>query len=178
MEHRGSRMQELAQTAMGRLATSQQELMELDRGDDFKDAVLDEHPLCEHGFTEKGENGMVRMDETGVQTAMSTLFKVYPSARFWDFKPVGLEVIESTLFDHSQAAFRMSLDQRAEIFAEQFARDPSIVGCRIELHDVSTSLATPGGPSPSISVYLYRSGEELSDVSVPITIRIIWRSNF
>jgi len=173
-------MQHIANTARGRLAKNQQELLKIAMGSSqFKEENMD-HLLCEFGFsvidTDGGGEVIRRMDDIVFKTCLMTLMKSRPSAQLWDITPLA-EYKEEGLLVESTEAFRMTFEQKAMFLQDEFMRRPAMAGFRIEYHNIGTKKGGFDNP-PSVSFYVYETVEDFSDSYVPVDIKVRYRANF
>lgn len=136
------------------------------------------HPLCEVGFYEYAEEGIARMSDIVFKATMLTLAKARPSAHLWDVVPDTPHTKEA-VFMNSPEAFRLSFEDRAALFTEEFLRRPKMVGFRWELHGLEGTTDGASKISPSASLWIYEAEGDLSDgIEVPVIITVRYRSNF
>jgi hypothetical protein len=169
-------MLHIANTAHGRIARNQEELLRIANSSSaFKEERL-EHPLCETGFNDYSDSGLERMTPDSFKMCVVTLLKSRPAWRYFDVIP-GVSYTKTTILDHAIEGFRMSFDQKAQFLSEEFAMRPKMVGFKLELHNVDTTAGTSTG-RPSLSCTIYESEEELDDRYVPVEIECRYRTTF
>lgn len=132
-----------------------------------------EHFCNAVGFVKNGPTGFERMDFDLMARTVFTILKTRPSWRMWDFVP-SCEFVAEEFLIKSPEAFRLSYRERAELVAEAFSRDDSIVGFKMELHNVD------GEPNQvsSLSLTFYKTTEVLESPSVPLSPIVSWRPRF
>lgn len=174
-----SRAQQFAGTARGRQAASQQELVKMAKGPGGLKEAYVEHPTTQVGFIQEVDGQPVRMNYEAFRRTIATLFKVYPTARVWDIYPTDAAYSETCIMEKAPEGFRMTMDNKAELLADEFRSRPLMSGFRLELHNISsqTGEKSPAGP-PSMSLYVYDLDTDPEGFLVPVTIKVNYRPNF
>ncbi len=170
-------MRHLANSARGRLAETQDDLLKIAMDHSTMQTESFEHPICETGFSEYGEDGFVRMyDMTFLGTILSIL-KSRPSAHLWDVVPA-IPYEEVSLLREAPEGFRFSFRDKAQFLKDEFMRRPNMVGFKIELHGVSSTTDRFSDERPSLSISIYESVDALDDTCIPVSIKVKYRNNF
>jgi hypothetical protein len=168
-------MQHLANTARGKLARTQNDLLKIAMGSSNFQEEMFEHPICEVGFSVYAEDGLRRMSDLEFFQAIMTLLKSRPSSHLWDIVP-DVPYVQDAILVESPEAFRMSFEEKAQFLKDEFLRRPKMVGFKMELHNVDRRVNK--GVAPSVSFTIYESSDDLSDTVVPVSIRTRYRTNF
>lgn len=170
-------MQHLANTARGKLAKTQQDLLKIAQNTSPIQTEMMEHPICEVGFAMYGEDGICRMDDMSFVRTLMTLFKSRPAARLWDVVP-DCPYIEDHILTQSPEAYRMTFEEKAIFLKDEFLRRPRMVGFKLELHNIERKTDSGGGGQASVSFTIYESSDDLGDAAVPVSIKSVYRTNF
>jgi hypothetical protein len=169
-------MQHIANSAPGMHARNQQELLELAMGSSSFTEESIEHPLCEIGFGDYGENGIERMTPLNFKMSILSLLKSRPTWRYIDIIPE-VPYKREDVFNKAVQGYRMSFDQKAQFLSDQFAVRPNMVGFRLELHEVDSQTSN-NRIKPSLSCIIYEAEEDVIDQIVPVVINCMYRTNF
>jgi hypothetical protein len=170
-------MQHLSNTARGRLAQNQQDLLRIAMNSSpIKEENL-EHPICEVGFSEYTESGLERMSDYTFLRMLTTLFKLRPASRLWDVVP-DVPYTEDRILIESPEAFKMSFEEKAQFLKDEFLRRPKMVGFKMELHNVERKTDRGSTGEPSVSFTVYEANDDLGGAVIPVTIRTRYRTNF
>lgn len=174
-----SRAQQFAGTARGRQAATQQELVKMAKGPGGLKEAFVEHPVVQVGFIQEVDGQPIRMNYDAFRRTIATLFKVYPTARLWDIFPTDAAYSETLIMDRAPEGFRMTMDDKAELLADEFRSRPLMSGFRLELHNVGsqTGERSPAGP-PSLSIAVYELDVDPEGYLTPVTIKVNYRPNF
>jgi len=168
-------MHHIANSARGRMAKNQQELLQIAmNSSSFKDEDMS-HLICEVGFSEYGEGSLERMSPDTFYGMLLSLFKTRPSAHLWDVVPQVPHTEDKILLE-SPEGFRMSFSEKAQYLKEEFQARSNMVGFKLELHNVDLSLGD-SNKTQSLSLSIYESTQDL-DSYVPVKIRVRYRSDF
>ncbi len=170
-------MQHIANTARGKLAKTQQDLLRIAMGSSPVQTEMMEHPICEIGFFQYGEDGLERMDDSTFMATLMTLLKSRPSARLWDVVPDVLYK-EDNILTESPEAFRMTFEEKSQYIKEEFMRRPDMVGFKLELHNVERKTDRGQNGTPSVSISIYETEDDLGGAFVPVSIKVKYRTNF
>lgn len=170
-------MQHLAGTARGKLAKTQQDLLKIAMNESPIRTEMMEHPICATGFCEYGEDGLQRMDDQIFVRTIMTLLKSRPAARLWDIVPE-CPYTEDQILVQSPEGFRMSFEEKALLLRDEFMRRPTMVGFRLELHNVVGKTDRGTTAAPSLSIAIYEAGDALEGMNIPVSIKTMYRTNF
>jgi hypothetical protein len=169
-------MKHLLNTARGKHAKTQEDLLTIAMGSDKFTTEKMQSPLSEMGFCQQEDGSLIRMTPEVCEAAIYNLLRSRPSAILWDIKPK-LPVDEVKVFDRSPEFYGASIQQRAEEIAELFLRNPKMVGFKLQMHDVSTSPTEPVNPNASVSLSIYNVDDD-QDPRCPVDIDVTYRPRF
>jgi hypothetical protein len=170
-------MQHLVNSPRGKFAQNQNDLLKIAMNSSTMTDEIMEHPICQSGFSEYGEEGFCRMTDKTFFSTVITLLKSRPSAHLWDVIP-DAPYKEVQVFVESPEAFRMTFLQKSQILQEEFMRRPGFIGFRMELHNVSDQTGSIPGKPPSISITVYEKTDDLVGPDIPVQIKVRYRTNF
>ena len=170
-------MQHLVNTARGKLAKNQQELLSIAMNQSPVRTEVMDHPICEVGFSKYGEDGMERMDDVTFIGTVMTLMKSRPSSRLWDVVP-DAPYHEDPVLVESPEAFKMTFEEKAHFLRDEFMRRPNMAGFKIELHNVERKTDSGRASAPSLSFTIYETDDDLGGAVVPVKITTKYRTNF
>ncbi len=170
-------MQHLSNSARGKVAQNQQELLRIAMNSSPIQEEILEHPITATGFYEYGEQGLERMSDYTFVRMLTTLLKFRPASRLWDIVP-DVPYTEDKILIESPEAYRMTFEQKAQFFRDEFLRRPRMVGLRMELHNIDRKTDSGSGGQQSVSFTVYEATDDLGDTCVPVTIRARYRTNF
>ena len=170
-------MQHIANTARGKLAQTQQDLLKIAMNESPIRTEMMEMPICESGFSDYGDGGFERMSDQGFVRTLLTLFKARPAARLWDLVP-DCPYTEDHVLVESPEAFRMTWEEKALFLKDEFLRRPKMVGFKLELHNVERKTDAGSSAHPSLSMTIYESTDDLMDTVIPLSIKVTYRTNF
>lgn len=170
-------MQHLANTARGKLAKTQEDLLRIAQNTSPVQTEMMEHPICEVGFSCYTEDGVERMDDMSFVRTLMTLMKSRPAARLWDIVPE-CPYTEDPILVESPEAYRMTFEEKAIFLKDEFLRRSQMVGFKMELHNIERKTSGGGSGSPSVSFTIYESSDDLSGTLIPVSIKVRYRTNF
>lgn len=170
-------MQHIANTASGKLARTQQDLLRIALNSSPIKTEMMDHVICDAGFSQDGQVGLEKMDDQIFFSFVMSLLRSRPSSRLWDLVP-DVPYTEDHILTESPDAYRMTFEQKAQFLRDEFVRRPKMVGFKIQLHNLErkTDMGTVG--APSVSFTIYESIEDLGNACIPISIKVEYRTNF
>lgn len=155
-------------------ARDQQELSAMALNESlFEDEEITHLPLCVRGFVEWNGERFIPMSEENFRQAAMNIFRLRPSARKIKVSPNDGDYKEVKVVSQSPEFFARSWAERAEYLAREYLRRPGLVGFALELHDVGET-----SKRPSASLSLFEREEVSDDIETPLTIKVLWRTNF